>query len=67
MHTEGDEVNNSNMAVGMGGSFDSRERVREIKERHQAAQIPVSKINFKRSQKDQKNTNTTTLRASAGN
>ena len=45
-HTEGDEVINNNLA-GMGGSFDSRERVREIRERHMAAQIPASKINFK--------------------
>ena len=37
-HTEGDEIyNNSGMAAGMGGSFDSRERVREIRERHMAA------------------------------
>jgi hypothetical protein len=36
--------------AGMGGSFDSRERVREIRERHMAAQIPASKINFKKGQ-----------------
>ena len=66
-HTEGDEVvNNNNMVVGMGGSFDSRERVREIRERHMAAQIPASKINFKRSQQGKDGKNTVTLRASAG-
>jgi len=59
-------VNNNNMVVGMGGSFDSRERVREIRERHMAAQIPASKINFKRSQQGKDGKNTVTLRASAG-
>lgn len=33
----------------MGGSFDSRERVQEIKQRHMQAQIPASKIMFKKS------------------
>jgi hypothetical protein len=69
-HTEGDECynyNNNSMAAGMGGSFDSRERVREIRERHMAAQIPASKINFKRGQQTKDTKNTATLRASAGN
>lgn len=67
-HTEGDEVGNgNNMTAAMGGSFDSRERVREIRERHMAAQIPASKINFKRSQQGKDSKNTVTLRASAGN
>lgn len=66
-HTEGDEsVNNNNNMAAMGGSFDSRERVREIRERHMAAQIPASKINFKRGQQGKDSKNTATLRASAG-
>ena len=60
-------MNNNNLAVGMGGSFDSRERVREIRERHMAAQIPASKINFKRGQQGKDSKNNATLRASAGN
>lgn len=47
VHTEGDEQN-TNVPLGMGGSFDSRERVREIRERHLAAQIPASKVSFKK-------------------
>lgn len=39
-------VNNDN-EIHMGGSFDSRERVQDIKSRHLAAKIPASKINFK--------------------
>lgn len=51
----------------MGGSFDSRERVREIRERHLAAQIPASKINFKKSQQSGKESkHVATLRASDG-
>ena len=52
--------------AAMGGSFDSRERVREIRERHMAAQIPASKINFKRGQQGKDSKTTATLRASAG-
>ena len=52
----------------MGGSFDSRERVREIRERHMAAQIPASKINFKKGQLSGKESkNVATLRASDAN
>lgn len=58
--------NNNLAALGMGGSFDSRERVREIRERHMAAQIPASKINFKRGQQKIDSKTNATLRASAG-
>lgn len=68
VHTEGDEQN-ATVPLGMGGSFDSRERVREIRERHLAAQIPASKVSFKKSHqmKEAKGMKTGTLRASAAN
>jgi len=47
-YTETDEPPSAHANNQMGGSFDSRERVHEIKQRHLASQIPASKINFKK-------------------
>ena len=58
--TEGDEIVHSGFNQNaMGSSFDSREKVKEIKQRHMAAQIPASKINFKKNSNNQTKNGTT--------
>jgi hypothetical protein len=49
-YTETDEPPSAhgNGQMAAGGSFDSRERVHEIKQRHQQQRIPASTINFKK-------------------